>query len=93
MQVKILTINIDNLFASIRFPFGQRTSVTNELWAARGNLQKQEGKPVESRSPAESILDTTLPFSSNNELREQYLSPFGHIRQVFFKSIKYIYFI
>lgn len=73
----------EDLFNSIRYPFNQRTSVTNELWAARNQLganANAAGSPITTRSPSESVLETTLPFSSDHALRDQYVSPFGHIR-------------
>eukprot|EP00026_Physarum_polycephalum_P007457 Phypoly_transcript_07517.p1 GENE.Phypoly_transcript_07517~~Phypoly_transcript_07517.p1 ORF type:complete len:488 (+),score=74.44 Phypoly_transcript_07517:52-1515(+) len=75
----------NQLYNAIRYPFNQRTSVTNQLCAARNSLKSlaqssANGAPVTGRTPAESLLETTLPFSSDTALREQYVSPFGHIR-------------
>jgi hypothetical protein len=90
----------EKVFTSIRYPFATRTSVTNELWQARETLGAQQaGKehgtgPITARPPGDSFLDITLPFSSDPALREQYISPFGHIRCVscFYYSFILLFF-
>ncbi len=62
-------------------PYEDRSAVTRLLWDQR--LQKggdSSLKPLVDKTPSESHLELVLPFSSDPILREQYISPFGHVR-------------
>ncbi|PRP81190.1 hypothetical protein PROFUN_02024 [Planoprotostelium fungivorum] len=67
-----------------------RTGITALLWGQRQlEIQKQRLNETKGlivphvltpKKPSDSIVEISLPFGSNSELRDQYLSPFGHIR-------------
>jgi len=67
-----------------------RTGITALLWSQR-QLEQQKQRlnatgglvvPHElvDKAPENSMVEIKLPFSSDRELRDQYLSPFGHVR-------------
>lgn len=63
-------------------PYTDRSAVTRLLWDHRSKQGRGSGQisPPVDKSPADSYLELVLPFSTDSVLREQYLSPFGHIR-------------
>jgi acyl-coenzyme A thioesterase 9 len=56
--------------------------VTRLLWENRtkDKLSNVASGEIVERTPSDSFLELVLPFSSDSILREQYVSPFGHLR-------------
>lgn len=69
--------------------FEERSTVTRMLWDMRNRdierlnpegLAKEVGREILEKSPSDSFTEVVLPFSKDESLREQYISPFGHVR-------------
>lgn len=69
--------------------YGERSAVTRLLWEIRNREQsrlnpaeiaRQPPKTVLDKVPRDSYVEIVLPFSSDEALRQEYISPFGHVR-------------
>ncbi len=62
-------------------PYGDRSAVTRLLWDERLRQPREHDLlPLVDKHPGDSFMELVLPFSSDPVLREQYISPFGHVR-------------
>eukprot|EP01117_Protostelium_nocturnum_P010187 TRINITY_DN3642_c0_g1_i3.p1 TRINITY_DN3642_c0_g1~~TRINITY_DN3642_c0_g1_i3.p1 ORF type:complete len:448 (+),score=98.73 TRINITY_DN3642_c0_g1_i3:202-1344(+) len=66
-----------------------RTGITALLWNQRQvEIQKSklarkdtaDSHQLTPKKPSESFVEVNMPFSKDSHLRDQYLSPFGHLR-------------
>ena len=65
--------------------YSERSAVTRLLWDKRAVANSVRTTPATlhapiDRHPADSFLSVVLPFSTDKALREEYISPFNHVR-------------
>ncbi|KAN0050312.1 hypothetical protein ACTA71_003429 [Dictyostelium dimigraforme] len=67
---------------SISYP--NQSAITQQLWFARVSKEVNpaltEAPKLTTKSPEESKVEVILPFSTDLQLRENYLSPYGNLR-------------
>lgn len=78
----ISSLNSNHYNHSISYP--NQSAITQQLWFARVSKEVNpaltEAPKLTTKTPEESKVEVILPFSSDLQLRENYLSPYGNLR-------------
>ncbi|KAM9990090.1 hypothetical protein ACTFIY_006120 [Dictyostelium cf. discoideum] len=78
----ISSLNSNHYNHSISYP--NQSAITQQLWFARVSKEVNpaltEAPMLTTKTPEESKVEVILPFSSDLQLRENYLSPYGNLR-------------
>ncbi|KAN0032379.1 hypothetical protein ACTFIV_006272 [Dictyostelium citrinum] len=78
----VSSLNSNHYNHSISYP--NQSAITQQLWFARVSKEVNpaltEAPKLTTKTPEESKVEVILPFSTDLQLRENYLSPYGHLR-------------
>ncbi|KAM9953594.1 hypothetical protein ACTFIR_008678 [Dictyostelium discoideum] len=78
----ISSLNSNHYNHSISYP--NQSAITQQLWFARVSKEVNpaltEAPKLTTKTPEESKVEVILPFSTDLQLRENYLSPYGNLR-------------
>ncbi|KAN0050311.1 hypothetical protein ACTA71_003428 [Dictyostelium dimigraforme] len=83
----IETISKFPLNSNQHVTYPNQSAVTQQLWLKKAmeikdqnNVISYESPKLITKTPESSRVEYILPFSTNNQLRENYLSPYGNLR-------------
>ncbi|KAK5582301.1 hypothetical protein RB653_003884 [Dictyostelium firmibasis] len=78
----ISSLNSNHYNHSISYP--NQSAITQQLWFARVSKEVNpaltEAPKLTTKTPEDSKVEIVLPFSTDLQLRENYLSPYGNLR-------------